>query len=294
VTALLGPNAEGLERYTYDAFGKPKITDWSGNPRVNGGGEPLSAYDNRFMFQGREYIPEMAIYDYRHRMYQPELGRFLQMDPTGFDAGDMNLFRYCDDDPVDGSDPTGLVSQSGAFLRDWWWDFAAKGDSGNASQLTFGDLWNRQNQAPGMDGGDRRGDDRRGRTASGDSEGGKKQQFVKTTGEYKGGYSAIREARNFIQYSHPEMNATKYKYRDWRMASVSKYNGNALIPGNIVIDTKSLTSYREVVSIMYHELIHKAEGPIQAWRNTPAEHHQHVLKADQVGREYFYYPDPPK
>jgi len=32
------------------------------------------------------------------------------MDPTGFDAGDMNLFRYCDDDPVDRSDPTGLVS----------------------------------------------------------------------------------------------------------------------------------------------------------------------------------------
>ena len=112
VTALLGPNAEGLERYTYDAFGKPKITDWSGNPRVNGGGEPLSAYDNRFMFQGREYIPELAIYDYRHRYYQPELGRFLQIDPTGFDAGDMNLFRYVGDDPVDRGDPEGLESDA--------------------------------------------------------------------------------------------------------------------------------------------------------------------------------------
>lgn len=57
-------------------------------------------------FQGREYFPELGIYDYRHRMYHPGLGRFLQMDPTGFDAGDMNLFRYCGDDPIDrrGSD----------------------------------------------------------------------------------------------------------------------------------------------------------------------------------------------
>jgi RHS repeat-associated protein len=48
-----------------------------------------------------------SLYDYRHRFYHPGLGRFLQTDPSGFGAGDMNLFRYCDDDPVDRSDPTG-------------------------------------------------------------------------------------------------------------------------------------------------------------------------------------------
>ena len=57
-----------------------------------------------------QWIPELGIYDYRHRMYHPSLGRFLQTDPTGFDAGNMNLFRYCGDDPVDRSDPTGLLS----------------------------------------------------------------------------------------------------------------------------------------------------------------------------------------
>jgi RHS repeat-associated protein len=62
------------------------------------------------MFQGREWIAELGIYDYRHRMYHPGLGRFLQTDPSGFDAGDMNLFRYCADDPVDRSDPTGLYT----------------------------------------------------------------------------------------------------------------------------------------------------------------------------------------
>jgi len=33
----------------------------------------------------------LGIYDYRNRMYHPGLGRFLQTDPIGFDAGDMNF-----------------------------------------------------------------------------------------------------------------------------------------------------------------------------------------------------------
>jgi RHS repeat-associated protein len=95
-----------LESYTYDAFGQATIRDLWGNLRSD------SWLDNRFMFTGREYFPQLGIYDYRHRMYHPSLGRFLQTDPTGFDAGDMNLFRYCADDPVDGSDPTGLVDRT--------------------------------------------------------------------------------------------------------------------------------------------------------------------------------------
>src|SRR2546430_16391709 len=106
------PYASFLERYRYDAFGKPTVTDWWGNPHVDGNNQPRSWYGNRFMFTGREYLQELGIYDYRHRMYHPQLGRFLQSDPTGFDAGDMNLFRYCGDDPVDRSDPTGLIDSN--------------------------------------------------------------------------------------------------------------------------------------------------------------------------------------
>jgi RHS repeat-associated protein len=103
VTALLTYAGEVLEKYTYDAFGRPTVTDANGtNPRTG------SNWRNRFMFTGREYYPHLWLYDYRNRWYDPQLGRFLQVDPTGFDAGDMNLFRYCGDDPVDGSDPMGL------------------------------------------------------------------------------------------------------------------------------------------------------------------------------------------
>jgi RHS repeat-associated protein len=110
-----------IEKYTYDAFGKPTILS------ANDTQLSTSAYGNRFMFQGREYLSELGIYDYRHRMYNPALGRFLQTDPTGFDAGDMNLFRYCGDDPVDGSDPTGLYVATLTMFGGGDWSSRADG-----------------------------------------------------------------------------------------------------------------------------------------------------------------------
>jgi len=114
VPAVLDQFGNVVEKYTYDAFGKPTVFDAYGNVLSQ------SAVGNRFMYTGREWIPELGIYDYRHRMYHPGLGRFLQSDPTGFDAGDMNLFRYCDDDPVDRSDPTGLYSKSEGWDDKKW------------------------------------------------------------------------------------------------------------------------------------------------------------------------------
>jgi RHS repeat-associated protein len=104
VTALLDDSGAVIEKYSYDVFGQPAITDGNGN------GRSQSAYGNRFMFQGREYFPELGLYDFRHRFYDPFIGRFIQTDATGFDAGDMNLFRYCGDDPVDKTDPMGLAA----------------------------------------------------------------------------------------------------------------------------------------------------------------------------------------
>jgi RHS repeat-associated protein len=103
VVFVLDSDGDGIERYTYDVFGHPTVTDWDGN-----NSRTWSAYGNRFMFTGRQYFPELGLYDYRNRFYYPALGRFLQIDPTSFDAGDMNLFRYCGHDPVNGIDPLGL------------------------------------------------------------------------------------------------------------------------------------------------------------------------------------------
>jgi len=92
------------EQYEYDAFGQPYFFDASGGQTATG----HSAFGNRFLFTGREYLSDLKLYDYRARMYQPELGRFMQPDPKEFGAGDYNLYRYCHNDPVNRSDPSGL------------------------------------------------------------------------------------------------------------------------------------------------------------------------------------------
>jgi len=50
----------------------------------------------------------IGIYDYRNRVYSPDLGRFIQTDPIRFDAGDGNIYRYVGNNPVNLIDPMGL------------------------------------------------------------------------------------------------------------------------------------------------------------------------------------------
>jgi len=107
VQFLLSGQNLGLEKYTYDAFGKPRIVGWNGDVRT------ISLYGNRFLFTGREYLYTLGLYDYRHRLYHPGLGRFIQTDPVGFGGDPMNLYRYCSGNPILHGDPTGLLE------RDW-------------------------------------------------------------------------------------------------------------------------------------------------------------------------------
>ena len=45
-------------------------------------------------------------------MYSPALGRFLQTDPVGT-ADDLNLYAYVKNNPVNLTDPTGMIAASG-------------------------------------------------------------------------------------------------------------------------------------------------------------------------------------
>ena len=102
VTQLTDGTGTVVEGYSYDVFGFPTIKDASGN--VIG----ASAFDNRFLFTGREFIQEVGLYDYRNRMYSSELGRFLQTDPLRFNADDKNIYRYVVNSPTNSIDPFGL------------------------------------------------------------------------------------------------------------------------------------------------------------------------------------------
>jgi RHS repeat-associated protein len=110
VTDLTSASGVVVEKYKYDAFGKPAITDGSGNPLT------ASAYGNRILFTGREYLAEVNLYDYRNRVYSAALGRFLQTDPLRFSAGDVNIYRYCGNNPLNKADAMGLCDEDASSL----------------------------------------------------------------------------------------------------------------------------------------------------------------------------------
>jgi RHS repeat-associated protein len=113
VTFILDGSNRMVEKYSYDVYGRPTVTSWDYNTGTWKAPSGRSSFGNRFMFTGREWLADLQVYDYRHRLYNPDTARFMQSDPMGFDAGDMNLFRYCSNDPVNGTDPMGTETYFG-------------------------------------------------------------------------------------------------------------------------------------------------------------------------------------
>jgi RHS repeat-associated protein len=66
---------------------------------------------NKFVFNlrfpGQVYDQESGLHYNYHRDYDPSLGRYVESDPKGIDAG-FNTFAYVNGSPVSGSDPLGL------------------------------------------------------------------------------------------------------------------------------------------------------------------------------------------
>ena len=93
VAALSDNSANIVEKYSYDVFGEPNRTSDVNNP---------------YFFTGRTYEAETGLYYYRARYYSPEIGRFLQPDPIGYEDG-LNMYTYVGNNPVMNVDPSGLA-----------------------------------------------------------------------------------------------------------------------------------------------------------------------------------------
>jgi RHS repeat-associated protein len=90
-------------------------TSWKyepfGVPTVSGA---ASSYP--YLFAGMEYDPTGLYHTYA-RYYHPRLRRFLSEDPLQFGGGDVNLFGYTGNDPVNRTDPSGFIDVPGGDVN---------------------------------------------------------------------------------------------------------------------------------------------------------------------------------
>ncbi len=100
ITAITDKGGNIVEKYKYNIYGSPTITDNTGNILNS------SAIGNDYMFQSRRYDKELKLYYYRARAYDPEIGRFLQTDPIGY-KDSMNLYQAMNMNPWGFVDPWG-------------------------------------------------------------------------------------------------------------------------------------------------------------------------------------------
>jgi RHS repeat-associated protein len=99
VTGLSDASQTLVEERAYTAFGVMQRS----------GSWPGLAY----AYTGREWEPELGLSYYRARYHDPETGRFVSRDPIGFAGGDANLYGFVLEDPINRTDPFGLIVNQG-------------------------------------------------------------------------------------------------------------------------------------------------------------------------------------
>ena len=101
-----------LCKYTYDAWGKHTITDAQGKAVTaeNIGNK------NPYRYRGYYYDTEFGLYYLQSRYYDPETGRFINADDVSYldpqTIGGLNLFAYCNNNPMMYTDPLGTSIQN--------------------------------------------------------------------------------------------------------------------------------------------------------------------------------------
>jgi RHS repeat-associated protein len=105
-----------INRFAYTPYGEPQtLTDSWATPSA--GSTPATPWSH--LFQGLKFTDVTGLAYVRHRGYSPPLGRFIERDLIGFEAGDNNWYRFVANGPTETIDPSGL--DWGSACRDYWY-----------------------------------------------------------------------------------------------------------------------------------------------------------------------------
>ena len=136
-----------VNRYAYDPFGQVVNQE--------------ETIPNPFKYVGQFGVMDEGngLLYMRARYYDPEAGRFISKDPMGCAGGDINLYSYVANNPVNGIDPWGLIRAvfnagghiwipptAGSFglnfSSEWWGLSYYKNEyKGMSKEFVIGSLW---------------------------------------------------------------------------------------------------------------------------------------------------------
>ena len=112
VIAIYDTNGAKVVSYSYDAYGNCTIDSSTTNYDL--------AHANPIRYRGYYYDEDSKLYYLNARYYSPEFRRFISPDDTAYldpeNVNGLNLYCYCNNDPVNYTDPSGHIDISTLIL----------------------------------------------------------------------------------------------------------------------------------------------------------------------------------
>ena len=111
IIGLIDGDGVRVVSYAYDSWGKLISIKHKDGKDVTTDKTHVG-YKNPYRYRGYRYDNETSLYYLQSRYYNSEWGRFINEDGLIGKTGDLlgrNLFAYCENNAINGSDPTGFM-----------------------------------------------------------------------------------------------------------------------------------------------------------------------------------------
>ena len=125
VIGVVNEDGQQIVSYAYNAWGKVV------SKNVLVGGADVDYYFARYnpmLYRSYYYDDTLSMYYLQSRYYMPNICRFMNADIPDIaqqskdDVNGLNLFAYCNNNPVNGYDPSGYynANKAYAYAKKWW------------------------------------------------------------------------------------------------------------------------------------------------------------------------------